>query len=47
MSEIRERRIERIKKLAKQNGGMITTSQIEKEGISRVLMHHRPAKKKR
>ena len=38
MSEIREQRIERIKKLAKQNGGMITTSQIEKEGISRVLI---------
>ena len=38
MSKIREQRIERIKKLAKQNGGMITTSQIEKEGISRVLI---------
>ena len=38
MSKIREQRIERIEKLAKQNGGMITTSQIEKEGISSVLI---------
>jgi len=38
LSKIREQRIERIEKLAKQNGGMITTSQIEEEGISRVLI---------
>ena len=38
MSTLREQRIELLKELAKQTGGMITTSQIEKAGISRVLI---------
>ena len=38
MSKIREQRIEILKELAKQDGGLITTSQIEKAGISRVLI---------
>ena len=38
MPTIREQRIEMIKELAKQDGGLITTSQIEKAGISRVLI---------
>ena len=38
MPTIREHRIEMIKELAKQDGGLITTSQIEKAGISRVLI---------
>lgn len=38
MSIIREQRAEILKGLAKQYGGLITTSQIEKAGISRVLI---------
>lgn len=38
MAAFREDKIEKLKKIAKQNGGMITTSQIEKSGISRVLI---------
>lgn len=38
MSKLREQRIEILKDLAKKDGGMITTSQIEKAGISRVLI---------
>ena len=38
MSTLREQRIELLKELAKQTGGVITTSQIEKAGISRVLI---------
>ena len=38
MSALREKRIEILKDLAKQNGGLITTAQIEKAGISRVLI---------
>ena len=38
MSKLREQRIEILKNLAKQAGGLITTSQIEKAGISRVLI---------
>ena len=34
----REQRIELLKELAKQDGGLITTAQIEKAGISRVLI---------
>ena len=38
MSKLREQRIETLKEIAGKNGGMITTSQIEKAGISRVLI---------
>lgn len=38
MSKLREQRIEMLKEMAKKTGGMITTSQIEKAGISRVLI---------
>ena len=38
MSKLREQRIEILKELAKKDGGMITTSQIEKAGISRALI---------
>ena len=38
MSKLREERIEILKDLAKQDGGLITTAQIEKAGISRVLI---------
>ena len=38
MPELREQRIEMLKEIAEKNGGMITTSQIEKAGISRVLI---------
>ena len=38
MSKLREQRIEMLKELAKQDGGLITTSQMEKAGISRVLI---------
>lgn len=38
MSKLREQRIEILKELAKQDGGLITTSQIEQAGISRVLI---------
>lgn len=38
MSKLREQRIEMLKKMAEKTGGMITTSQIEKAGISRVLI---------
>ena len=38
MSKLREERIEILKNLAKQDGGLITTAQIEKAGISRVLI---------
>ena len=38
MSAIHEQRIEIIRELAKEDGGLITTAQIEKAGISRVLI---------
>lgn len=38
MSKLREQRIEMLKEMAEKTGGMITTSQIEKSGISRVLI---------
>ena len=38
MSKLREQRIEMLKEMAEKTGGMITTSQIEKAGISRVLI---------
>lgn len=38
MSKLREQRIEMLKEMAGKTGGMITTSQIEKAGISRVLI---------
>ncbi len=38
MPKIREQRIETLKELAKVDGGLITTAQIEKAGISRVLI---------
>ena len=38
MSKLREERIEILKNLAKQDGGLITTAQIENAGISRVLI---------
>ena len=38
MSKLHEQRIKVLKKLAKQEGGLMTTSQIEQAGISRVLI---------
>ena len=38
MSKLREQRIEMLKEMAEKTGGMITTFQIEKAGISRVLI---------
>ncbi len=38
MPKIREQRIETLRELAKLDGGLITTAQIEKAGISRVLI---------
>ena len=38
MKSLRDERSEILKKLAKQDGGLITTAQIEKAGISRVLI---------
>ena len=38
MKSLRDQRIEILKELAKQDGGLITTAQIEKAGISRVLI---------
>ncbi len=38
MSKLRDQRIEILKELSKRDGGLITTSQIEKAGISRVLI---------
>lgn len=38
MSKLREQRIKILKELATQENGMMTTSQIEKAGISRVLI---------
>ena len=38
MSTIREKRLELLKEIAKQDGGLITTAQVEKAGISRALI---------
>ena len=38
MSKSHKQRIEILKELALQNGGLLTTSQIEEVGISRVLI---------
>ena len=38
MSKNREERIEILKELAKTDGGLITTAQIEKAGINRVMI---------
>lgn len=38
MSTLQEQRIKKLKELAKLDGGLITTSQIEKAGISKVLI---------
>ena len=38
MSKLHEQRIEVLKELASLEGGLLTTSQIEKAGISRVLI---------
>ena len=38
MRSLRDQRAEILKELARQDGGLITTAQIEKAGISRVLI---------